>query len=122
MDGKIFAELIQFSWTVCALIFGAQGWIFLKEFGGNRIFRTKHIWISLGAGLNVVSAGSLFVLFDLVLNESLSQSKNFVSDSIKLARFIHTYSLLGAFLLTVIALIVWINTKNQRGATTNVTP
>lgn len=114
MDAHLFPELIQFSWTVTALIFGAQGWLFLQEFKGNRVFRFKHIALSLAFIANVVAAICLFILLDLVLNESLKQSKNFVAENIKTTRTCHTYALLVTFIATTVAAFLWTVTKNQK--------
>lgn len=118
MDGHLFSNLIEFSWTLCAFIYAAQGWLFLQEFKGNRIPKTHHVFLLLAFLANTVATGSVFILLSLVLNESLAESKNFVADSIKISRLIFSWSIFTSTILSIVAVIAWLQYKNERLAKT----
>jgi hypothetical protein len=117
MDGQLFPQLIQFSWTLAAFIFAAQGWIFLQEFKGNRVRKCRHWFLGLAFVSNVIATVAIFLILSFVLDESLAQNKNFVADHIKLSRWVHIWSSAAAFLLTVFAVMAWLNGKNQKEET-----
>jgi hypothetical protein len=111
---NIFAELIKFSWTLIAFIFAVQGWLFLQEFKGNRILKARHTFLGISIFLNVIGAFALMYLFNAILDTALSESKNFVSEPIKFARAITSYSTLLAFISLVVSVIVWLIFRNKR--------
>lgn len=116
MDGQLFSQLIQFSWTLTAFIFAAQGWIFLQEFKGNRVFKRRHLFLTLAFASNVIATVAIFLLLSFVLDESLAQTKNFVADHIKLSRSIYIYTSICAFVLTALSIVAWLGNKNQQAA------
>ena len=116
MDGQLFTPLIEFSWTLCAFIYAAQGWLFLQDFKGNRIPKLHHVFLVFSFLANTVATAAVFFLLSLVLNESLKESKNFVAEDIKCARNIYTYSIIASVVLTVVALITWLIYKNTKAS------
>jgi len=114
MDGQLFSNLIEFSWTLCAFLYAGQGWLFLQEFKGNRIPKKHHVFLTIAFVTNTIATCSVFILLSLVLNESLAESKNYVADGIKTARWVFTWSIFSSMVMSVIALFAWLNFKNER--------
>ncbi len=114
MDGQLFTNLIEFSWTLCSFLFAVQGWLFLQEFKGNKIPKKHHFFLAFAGIANTIATCSVFVLLSLVLNESLSETKNFVADNIKAARLVFTWSIFVSMTMSIVALVLWLSFKNGR--------
>lgn len=118
MADQLFSQLVQISYSISIALFVAQGWLFQKQTYQTRILRLKHSMLILSIFFNIVSIITLYFLINVLLQESLKQTKTFTSDCIDFSRILFTGSALISLIFTIIAYIVWNNTKNERGTKT----
>lgn len=113
---SVFTELLKFSWTLTALLFTAQCWLFSQEYKGNRVLKWRHAFLISSMLMNTISAICLFLLFNYLLHDVLSQDRNLLSENIKCVRRIYISSLGLASLLFAGSVLSWITLKAQRSS------
>lgn len=115
MSDQLITELIQFSWTLCTVVFAAQGWVFLQEFKGNRIWKKHHWWLAIAFTTNLLATVSVFTLLHLVLDQSLLENRSsLVTDPIQIARTSFIILICLSTILTSVSILAWQFCKNDR--------